>query len=118
MEVFHYVAHQLRDTPLFESKILRESNEERTGAFYNDFDQECPFQHDSTPTIKPLESLTQTRPILSVEEIDHAIIEAEKNEGIFSKHTSSHVNNECADFYSEQPNEEYYEKVQMSIKLQ
>ena len=36
MEVFHYVANELRDTPLFENSPDEESIDE--GAIYNDFD--------------------------------------------------------------------------------
>lgn len=44
MEVFHWVANQLKDVPLFSSQLELES--ERVGAVYNDFDQDQPFGPD------------------------------------------------------------------------
>ncbi|XP_066921716.1 uncharacterized protein [Clytia hemisphaerica] len=43
MEIFHWVAEQLHDMPLF--SIVQEI-EERTGVIYNDFDSENPFKSD------------------------------------------------------------------------
>ena len=36
MDTFHYLAHELKDMPLFEGTIVEDT--ERTGAIYNDFD--------------------------------------------------------------------------------
>ena len=43
MEVFHWVALELKDTPLFSCPV---EVMEKDGAFYNDFDNENPFHSD------------------------------------------------------------------------
>ena len=45
MDIFHYLAYKLKDMALFESTIVELT--ERTGAIYNDFDNEEPFAHYS-----------------------------------------------------------------------
>jgi len=115
MEIFHYVANQLKSTPLFESNIETESTKDRIGAVYNDYDQECPFDIQPTPEIRPIATQTNSRPVLAVRDIDHATIEADNSEGIFTGQMSRFDGNEFADFTSEEPNEEYYKKVYIYI---
>ena len=38
MEVFHFLAEELKDIPLFQSSLLSQDSEENRGAVYNDFD--------------------------------------------------------------------------------
>ena len=45
MDIFDYLAHEFKDMSLFESTIVEDT--ERTGAIYNDFDNEEPFAHCS-----------------------------------------------------------------------
>ena len=112
MEIFHFVAVQLQHTPLFESELLEreESGTERVGAIYNDYDQRSPFQNEVTPTIEPTQPRIQAKPSLETEEIDHAILEADKSEGILSDQTSF-FENENFDIYSEGPDALYHDKV-------
>jgi len=55
MEIFHFVADQLKNTPLFESELLERAHNdsvlERVGAIYNDYDQRSPFEASITPII-------------------------------------------------------------------
>ena len=91
MSVFHYVAHQLRDVPLFESEDVY-SNSTSSGAIYNDFDhnpldllqgsttQEFCFSQCSNDVSH------SEAPAVPQAAIDHAILEADKNEGILYDH--------------------------------
>ena len=44
MEVFHWVASEIKDMPLFSTEY--EVEDDRTGAIYNDFDRENPFHSE------------------------------------------------------------------------
>ena len=57
MDVFHYLADTLKDTPLFES-ANQQFNEARIGAIYNDFDREDVFGDCTSSDGEPL-NLTQ-----------------------------------------------------------
>ena len=107
MEVFHHVADQLKDTPLFESNVMEEEPEQ-TGALYNDFDQESPFENISTPAIDLTSSQT-IAPLVEEAEVDHALLDADRHENIFAPYTVFDTDNfDCA---TEVPDKEYYEKV-------
>ena len=45
MEVFHWIAHELKDEPLFSTGSI-EDEQPQSGAIYNDFDRENPFSSD------------------------------------------------------------------------
>ena len=91
MSVFHYVAHQLRDVPLFESEDAY-VNSTSSGAIYNDFGhnpldllqgstaQEFFFSRCSNDVY------LSEGPTVPQAAIDHAILEADKNEGILYDH--------------------------------
>ena len=49
MEVFHWVAIQLKDVPLFSCPV---AVMEKDGAFYNDFDNENPFLSDESDELQ------------------------------------------------------------------
>ena len=111
MEVFHFLADTLKDTPLFESTII--TTQERTGAIYNDFDKENPFGEDSSDDEEPLiitqETTGDIQPICSQDDVDHALLEAERLEGLFSDSLTFHT--ELFDCTSETPDIDYLEKV-------
>ena len=45
MEIFHWVAHELKNEPLFSTDTYEEESD-RIGAIYNDFDNQHPFPSD------------------------------------------------------------------------
>lgn len=107
MEIFHYISNELKDVPLFSTDMPEDSS--RTGAVYNDFDNETPFPSDEDEisysfSLSPPVCGT-TRPTVAQEEIDHAIL-AEMDE-------PGNVTFDLDDFdcESETPDKEYRGKV-------
>ena len=110
MEIFHYLAHELKSTPLFSCSV---EQPERVGAIYNDFDNENPFD-----TVTSQFSLSQLFEIgdnvsnsqaVSEGDVDYALLEADKNENIFQEHMMFET--DSYDVTSERPNKAYRTKV-------
>lgn len=86
MDIFHYVADQLKDVSLFESNMMdkTQKNSGRIGAIYNDFDKESPFQNTSPMSLEPTSSGSRfATDLVNEEDIDHALLEADREESIF-----------------------------------
>ena len=81
MEVFHWVASEIKDMPLFSTEY--EVEDDRTGAIYNDFDRENPFHsEDETSELefsftKPTSTKSPTQKFVGVdqEEVDNVILD-------------------------------------------
>lgn len=116
MNVFHYLAHELKDTSLFDNEMEESLT---TGAVYNDFDgrpmdnllsleetASFSFSQSSMCTSTPI-------PVKSSgaikEALDNAIMEADKREGINYEHL--HWESPYFDNESEVCNRSYCEKV-------
>ena len=90
MKVFHYVANQLLDTPLFESKAIECERQE--GAVYNDFDydtnellereEDFSFGHVTLDDSVPCSSIDNLDRFVPQSAIDHAVLSADRNEEI------------------------------------
>ena len=107
MQVFHFLAHALRDEPLFDAPEHRQGHDD--GALYNDFDNnpmdllrgdENRFSYSQLPANTP-SSTTTTTPTNAVdrsleEAMDHAVMVADRVEGIHYHHLtwdSEHFDN-------------------------
>ena len=108
MQVFHYLADQLKDTPLFESSIQEQLEGEKVGSIYNDFDCESPYPETSTPIIEPSQEVTnREEEIISQRELDFALLEADREENAFNVF----IDSENFDTTSTVADEQYHEKV-------
>lgn len=88
MDVFHYVADQLKDTPLFEA-TTKNTTLNGFGAIFNDFDNPNPFDNATHPGLSfssqstELSAANETLDqIISLPEVDHAILESDRVEGL------------------------------------
>ena len=75
MEVFHYLADVLKNVPIFESNTMQP--EQRTGAIYNDFDKENPFEGlsgEENWTMTLTQDATSDVEVISQEEVDKTIL--------------------------------------------
>ena len=114
MEVFHFVAHQLKDTPLFDAEI-QPTQPTTSGSIYNDFDNstssllysrgeewfcysQVPPSQESNQTSDPIE-----------EALDAAVMTTDAAEGVHYEHLQ--WESEYFDNYSEKDELEYYQKV-------
>ena len=88
MEIFHYVADQLKDTPNFNTSIPVESNELNKGAVFNDFDfesasllraDECTHSY-SQVQVNRNESM-DVPTMVPQEALDRAILAADDEQG-------------------------------------
>jgi len=113
MQVFHYVADQLKDVELFDSKTPEPTND--TGALYNDFDCKALSLLDDTSEIF---SFSQTSNVMvsdddnesiTQEAVDYAILEEDKAHGIYYEHLQ--WESPLFDNYSEIRDPEYLRKV-------
>ena len=111
MEIFHYVGNELLATPNFESEVT-ETTGPRIGAIYNDFDTDSPFTLNSTPSLQPSTSSNDIASLVSQEDLDFALLEADEHENIFSQYTAFDTENfDCTTVL---PDTEYYQKVKHS----
>ena len=90
MAVFHYVANQLTDVPLFEcSNIVLNTSE---GAIYNDFDfrpeslVDCDSITFSQTTNLGSENSNPLTDLIPDEAVEHAILDADATEGLLYEH--------------------------------
>ena len=107
MSIFHFVAEQLKDVPLFESDRIDIEDDAHTGAIYNDFDRESPFIDTEIPTIEPSQENNRQSQTLSREELDHALLNADKHENAFN----IFIDSENFDTTAPVANDEYHDKV-------
>jgi len=81
MEIFHLVADQLKNTPIFESELLERAHNdsalERVVAILQWLRSESPFEAFVAPIIEPIQLCITPGPSLETEEIDDAIFEAQ-----------------------------------------
>ena len=128
MLVFHYVAHTLKDVPLFDMTMDDDSevsdeedslavNDSGNGAIYNDFDidpQTALFQEDAeefsysqTTNVKPSNTTAANASIQ--EAVDHAVMAEDRSVGVNYEHLSWET--ELFDNVSDSCDEAYCEKV-------
>ena len=119
MSIFHYVAEQIKDMPLFEHSVNleEEDGDGRGESLYNDFD----FDFDSASLLNTSqqnnveqqneESLMIPRPSQDI--IDHALLEADAQEGIF--YDANCVASPYFDCESESTNPNYLINVMMLV---
>ena len=118
MEVFHYVANELKDTANFESNLS--VTDDKTGAVYNDFDFDTSsLMNESGPST----SFSQCTNVFGADEdgetnneelvpqraIDVAVLEADKTEAILYEHLS--FESDLMDYVSEARDINYMTKV-------
>ena len=115
MEVFHFVANELKNVPLFESEMMENGTEKANiGAIYNDFDRESPFVELETPSIEPRSpEHVEESDVISQKELDKTLLDADKEYGIFNQDTYF----EFGDTVTETPDEEHYTKVKLNLFL-
>ena len=112
MDVFHYVAHELRGEPLFDSAVEQETG---VGSIYNDFDAsstslmvttaECA---DFSFSQKMQSSPTKTSDAIA-EAVDYAVMDADNSEGVLYEHLVWET--PLFDNFAESCTDEYLEKV-------
>uniref|UniRef100_A0A7M5X1I1 SF3 helicase domain-containing protein n=1 Tax=Clytia hemisphaerica TaxID=252671 RepID=A0A7M5X1I1_9CNID len=129
MEVFHYLADYLRDEPIFDAPSHLQPNAVQTGAIYNDFDfnpmslmyrdemdRFCLSQPPSAGTnaatnenVDDEDEANNDDNTALVQALDHAIIQADRNEGILYEDLQWET--ELFDNVSEVCDTDYIEKV-------
>ena len=112
MEVFHYVANELKDTPLFDN---RPEPARDTGSIYNDFDlssvslmvtsEECAEFSFSQKVATSPEKNSAT----IAEAVDYAVMDADVSDGLLYEHLV--WDSPLFDNYSETCDDSYIEKV-------
>ena len=119
MEIFHYVAEQTKDMPLFECGGESGVNIETSdGALYNDHDydaselvQDCDQEGDLyTQSTNLSDDVTVDKDVLVPQSaVDHAILEADKTEGTLYNALS--IDHDLVDMTSGPRDPEYLDKV-------
>ena len=120
MEVFHYVADQLKEIPLFEATTAAAASA-GIGAIFNDFDNPSPFDESSTSNLSFSSQSTELNSTVdliveegvSLPEVDCAILESDRIEGLWNEDLT--FEKELFDYGSEAANEEYYRKVYLLL---
>ena len=118
MQVFHYLANQLKNTPNFENKKEYVNLDDGAGSIYNDFDFDASrlmreenndtcFSQSSNLNVTYNEKDAEF--LVPQEAIDHAVVEADKNEGIF--YNALAFDHPLYDCTSSVPDDEYMRKV-------
>lgn len=113
MEVFHWVALQLKDVPIF-SCPLREKKKE--GAYYNDFDNENPFSSDDSDDLEfsfTQPSVTDKRKTSSQPGCSRSSSKSKTFEEVLDE---TYYMLEHFDRYSPNPDKEYRKKVYLLLK--
>lgn len=116
MQVFHYLADLLKDTPLFEHE-LDETSKNETGAVYNDYDNNPmklllendndPFCFSQSSNLGPAKSVSIDT--LVKEGKEHALLEVDQMEGLFYEDLS--FDSYCHDINGPVTDRLYLEKV-------
>lgn len=115
MEIFHYVADQLKNTSLFESSVA-EPTDSPTGAIYNDFDSACPFGDSGGSTLEPTQTTASASTLLvTQEDMDYALTEADEESNLFDEYT--HFESENFDVSSLTADDSYHEKVKNNFRF-
>jgi len=93
MEVFHYLANELRDTPIFENEY--ESTDCTVGSIYNDFDstplslledESDPFHYAQVSNDSFSQGTSSQVDEVLQEAVDDAIFEADESSGFLYEH--------------------------------
>lgn len=111
MDIFHWVANELKDEPLFSSAAM--DPKERIGAVYNDFDNEIPFQSDDEAQLE----FSFTQPESPTVYKSAAIGQEDVDTAILSENAVINFDIEEFDCYSEYPDRNYREKVYKLLKF-
>lgn len=122
MDVFHYVADQLRDTSLFEV-TTKSTTLNGFGAIFNEFDNPSPFDDATNPKLSFSSQTTElsaanetSHQIISLPEVDHAILESDRVEDLWNEDLA--FNTDLFDYRGEAPDESYYEKVFLLLTME
>ena len=119
MQVFHYVADQLKEVELFEATSATTASE-GTGAIFNDFDNPSPFDDSFASNLSFGSQTTQLSSTfgtvdegVSVPEVDHAILESDRVEGLWNQHLV--FDTDLFDYGEGAPDDNYYRKVHLLL---
>lgn len=84
MEIFHYVAHELKDVPLFEVNQSKEDNE-KVGAIYKDYNNEAPFEEHNVQYSYTSDIVDGNMASVTIcnKDLDHPILKANKENSVF-----------------------------------
>jgi len=115
MQVFHYLADQLKDTPLFEATTTSTTSN-GFGAIFNDFDNPNPFDGVVNTNLSFSSQSTELSTVegnlqncVTVPEVDHAILESDRVEGLWNEDLV--FNTDLFHYGNEAADDEYYRKV-------
>ena len=117
MMVFHYVALQLENVPIFESNAIQVDKNNGDGAVYNDFDYDpVSLLEDAIPSYSQSynsnvvqHNSSSDEDLVPVEAVEHAILEADKTEPVLYEATTfDHPLFECESLVAD---DNYMQKV-------
>ena len=92
MEIFHYLANQLKGIPIFESDLRKMDKNKESGAVFNDFDFQPDELLSSTHNNTVFGAISNCGVrfdqndvtfLISQESVDHAVLEADRHEPVF-----------------------------------
>ena len=118
MEISHYLANQLKGTPIFENDYRKIDKNKESGAVSNDFDfqpdellsrthSDIEFEAISNSSVKFNEN--DATFLIPQELVDHAVLEANRHEPVFYNALS--FEHPHYDISSSTPDKKYLEKV-------
>ena len=118
METFHYLANQLKGTPIFENDHSKIDKNKESGAVFNDFDFQPDELLSSTHNDKMFGTISNSSVrfdhndpsfLIPQEWVDHAILKVDRHEPIFYDALS--FEHPHYDISSSATDKEYMEKV-------
>ena len=118
MEIFHYLANQLKGTPIFENDHRKIDKNKESGAVFNDFDFQPDKLLSSTHNNTMFGAISSYSErfdqndatfLIPQESVDHAILEADRHEPVFYDALS--FEHPHYDISSSATDKEYMEKV-------
>ena len=118
LEIFHYVADQLKDTPLFES-TNSDNLGPKVGAVFNDFEFHTPISEEDEPissqyecavsSCGPSNQVTDLCDLVPQSLVDHAIVRADETVSI--NYSQSVINSPSFDIENEIDSDDYLKNV-------
>ena len=118
MEIFHYLAIELQNIPIFEHRKKEVNFETDSGAIFNDFDFQPDELLSSTTNVSVFGAISNAsvlfdnddaESLIPQESVDHALVVADEEEPFFFQHLSfDHVD---YDVTTRVPDDEYMQKV-------
>ena len=118
MEIFQYLANQLKGTPIFENDHRKIGKNKESGAVFNDFDFQPDELLSSSHTDTVFGAISNSRVksdesdaifLIPQESVDHAVLQADRREPVFYNALS--FEHPHYDISSTAPDKEYVEKI-------